>query len=672
MCKLSWMLSLALALAAGGAAISAAHAQDRSAEITLTDDLKPNPLAFRGQITAPVALKDAGVPLNRRNNNCRYLEYAKVPSAPQVVLTLDKPKRISMVALPEASMNPGAYIVKEDRSLHFCADRLGRGIDFNLAVGRWLVYFVPRSGSGKYAFKLGDETRPYSVADAPAGTPTLTVEAAFKPNPRVFRATLAAAGNVVSDGTFGLRCGDSVKVGEQPSLVLELKEDRSERPLHLFSSHDYVVFDKQAGKAYCVSGENGVLKLKAGTHNLYAIRGRYHGARGGKSDDAWLAVRDPGRALQYVVAPQASNTTSLPAKLEKPVVIAGTSAGERVKHPMIRGRCNAVGQTPDFYVQTSGLLEDVQVDLLGTTDKVRLVGPIEADGTLKVAANARAEEVRKRTRCLVSSGGRRHRAGQMTLDGLYAAYVIGEGNAPVPYVARFYQRKTALDPVARVAEPRPDLSLEDRVVYRWYPDLKVDDYKFSPAWFEGIHRFWMDVPKTLLVFLNTDRDDLKLKAGTPLVLLEAGQRPRAMAANGRRYTVKAKELALVPSGPMASPEPNTFNLSESDLKVFLSGDALEAFEKRQKKFNACYQKVLDKLDPDGTAGRYDIVTYRRGRIVKVEGMAAKNRRIAGKRCKEKAYDKYVKGVTTKAGAAADEREAERAQAVKARLEGLFK
>jgi hypothetical protein len=32
----------------------------------------------------------------------------------------------------------------------------------------------------------------------------------------------------------------------------------------------------------------------------------------------------------------------------------------------------------------------------------------------------------------------------------------------------------------------------------------------------------------------------------------------------------------------------------------------------------------------------------------------------------------VKGVTTKAGAAADEREAERAQAVKARLEGLFK
>src|SRR5262245_14948948 len=123
--------ALACTLAISLALPAAASSRDHSAEVRLTDDLKPNPLVFRGRITAPVYLRALGHPINVMNKECLGLGHAKVPAAPQVVLTLDKAKRISITGLPEMMMNPGAYVVREDRQHHFCATSVGQGTLFD-------------------------------------------------------------------------------------------------------------------------------------------------------------------------------------------------------------------------------------------------------------------------------------------------------------------------------------------------------------------------------------------------------------------------------------------------------------------------------------------------------------------------------------------------------------
>jgi hypothetical protein len=673
---------------------SSARAMDRSVEITLTDDLKPNPLVFRGKIEAPVRLRELRLPLNGNNEQCRGLAYAEVPSAPQVVLTLEKPKRVSIQALPDDWMNPAVYVVKEDRRWHYCVDSIRRPTDFNLAAGRWLVYFAPRAVSKKYGFKLGDETRIGAVSEAPAGTPTLTIESAFRPNPQVFRPELRTDGPAVRDAVYGVRCGDAVHVSEQPSFVLEVREDRREKPLAFQSSHDFVFFDRVTGRGKCVSGSGTTVPLSAGKHYAYVVTGRYrrrvNGGRG------WLAVRDETRPLQLASPTREVPTTTLPARLEKPVVISGTSSSTRQEHPLVHGDCRSAGAEPDFFLQTSAPLEDARIQLLGATGTLRLVGPIGSDGTIQApapeasppserlvrmralrgrrfasrrfASRARADD--KSFHCFRSRGYGLTGPHEMALDGRYAVYVVGEpGNAALPYALRIFQPKTALEPMTRAVDPGADLSIEERALSLWYPDFAFE-HRFNAERFERVHRLWMDLPKSLLVFLRTDHE--KLKAGTPLLVQSSsGESIEGMTVTGSTHRLPFKQLDTRPPGPIVTPELDHFDLSESDLPQFLSPKASASFVAAQKKFRTCYDRVLDKLDPDGNAGRFAVVTYRGNRVLKVEGLAAKNRRIAGQRCKEKAYEKYVARVAKKESAAQARLQTARAEEVRLRLQALF-
>jgi hypothetical protein len=184
---------------------------------------------------------------------------------------------------------------------------------------------------------------------------------------------------------------------------------------------------------------------------------------------------------------------------------------------------------------------------------------------------------------------------------------------------------------------------------------------------------WMDLPKALIVFLKEARDGQGAKVGTPLAVVGASHNGEleVMAPNGSKYRVREKQLSTTPLTPIASAEPHNLAMSESDLPRFLSDTAREAFLERQKKFNACYDKALRKLDPDGVAGRFDIVTYRAGKVVKIEGMAAKHRRIADKRCKAKAYDRYVKKVAKKTRDALAAEHEKWSNEIRARIASLF-
>jgi hypothetical protein len=332
-----------------------------------------------------------------------------------------------------------------------------------------------------------------------------------------------------------------------------------------------------------------------------------------------------------------------------------------------------LGAAPDFYVQTSTPIEEARLKLVGTSARVRWVGPLEADGTLKVSASANRDEVRKRTRCLEAPRGHNVYESRAPLDGLYAGYVVGDEGASVQsYALWIAGRKTPVDPGVRALEPRGELTFAERNLRRWYPEVAVE-YQFQPAWFERIHRMWMDLPKALIVFLKEARDGQGAKVGTPLAVVGASHNGEleVMAPNGSKYRVREKQLSTTPLTPIASAEPHNLAMSESDLPRFLSDTAREAFLERQKKFNACYDKALRKLDPDGVAGRFDIVTYRAGKVVKIEGMAAKHRRIADKRCKAKAYDRYVKKVAKKTRDALAAEHEKWSNEIRARIASLF-
>jgi len=59
----------------------------------------------------------------------------------------------------------------------------------------------------------------------------------------------------------------------------------------------------------------------------------------------------------------------------------------------------------------------------------------------------------------------------LDLDGLYAGYVSAEGQGPLDYRLNLATADTAVDRLARIADPPAALPLDQREVTKWYPDF---------------------------------------------------------------------------------------------------------------------------------------------------------------------------------------------------------
>ena len=624
------MLAVPLFLAIYG---GAAFAQDRSIAVTLGENLGPNPLEFRGTIAARVNVKDLGLPLSQANEECRTIALLGVPRVAQVSLTIPKAKRITIVAVDEnGQFDAGIYVVREDRSAHFCADSVHRPVTMNLSAGRWLVFYGPRSQTGAYSFRLRDEGRGIVRPDPPLGTPTFALQPSLIPNPLVLRLALTRPASLRPESAFDNSCTRFAQLDDTPSFVLEVTGTPRTAPFHLHASFSFAIFDPTTGRWQCIRSD-GDVTLKPGRHAVHVVWAA--GADRFNHPDAWIAISDTGKPARLLVDVTAANVRELPARLDKPVVLRGSTAGPREKPLIARADCGLRPARPDFYLRTP--VQDAIVQLFGGAHEIELIGPIDDDGTFQTTAG---------THCLRNGGPK-----PLHLEGLYAAYVAGPaGRETVDYALRIRTEHSAAEPVARVAEPPGDLALDDRNLARWYPDFPRD-WRTTADWYGLVHRLWMDVPKNLIVFPRAGVRNAP-PPGTPMLVLERtfdATNVSALLPDGTLWSTFTGELELVPKAAVHLPHATKETaLEKAHFAGFLDAKDKAAFDRRVREFDDCVDKVLAQLDPDGKAGRYDVVTYHGGKVSRVEALADRNFRTAHQRCNGAATDRFVQSIVDKA------------------------
>ncbi len=660
------------AAVAAAALLGGGHALAQTRSIHLTDTLRPNPLSFRGTLQDPVALRASGLPLNAADEACGTLGWVEVARAPQVVLRLDKPKRVTIASVEEVMQNAGAYLVHDGDGAYYCLDTVGQAAALDLTPGVWRVYYGPRNHSGEYSFTVKDDTRPAAVAEPPPSTPTFSIEERFVPNPAVLRPALARPAKLRKAIAFGVRCGEETMIGEQPAFTVELHDDHQQAPLRVRTNFKMVVFNAAAGDWSCVD-DGDQLRLGVGRHVVHIVwadrNNRY------AYDRPWLALEDSGRPRQYLVRPEGDAVHAVPEHIPQPLTITGSSSAARTIDPLATNDCRSVPARPDFYLRTAARVEGASLRPFGDVGHILLVGPLADDGSVRAGTGGDDDGapaiVHKKLApnrfCL-----RRGHAQQLDLDGLYAAYVVGADQATIGYTLRIITRETAIDRLARAADPPDDLPLDRRVVLNWYPDFP--DYTFSAAWYAATNQLWLGAPKPLVLFARKDAG--RVRAGMPLLVLgynvvRTEDDPWVILPDGDRAQYARKDLAMAPAGPFVLPAPEAPPLDEVTVVAFLESKDADAFRAKHEALNQCMRKVLAQLDPSGSAGRYDVVTYVGGRVSRIEGLADRFERQARARCNADAFDRYASGVERKAAAAQQRRQAQALKQIAARLRGLF-
>jgi len=131
------------------------------------------------------------------------------------------------------------------------------------------------------------------------------------------------------------------------------------------------------------------------------------------------------------------------------------------------------------------------------------------------------------------------------------------------------------------------------------------------------------------------------------VILEAHMgTARVLRANGQRASCKvevseldsaftATRPAKVVLPPPVKPSVHEVAMLWNDEEFLPYAGAnprIAKYKQQKAKASACFDKAWDKLDPDGVASKYDVVSLENGHVKKVEGLADRLQRKVDAQC----------------------------------------
>jgi hypothetical protein len=229
-------------------------------------------------------------------------------------------------------------------------------------------------------------------------------------------------------------------------------------------------------------------------------------------------------------------------------------------------------------------------------------------------------------------------------------------------------RSRSGDPYEPVRAPQADRPLLAREVARYYPQVN--------SGLKGIdaHELWMRVAPQLIVATRTDVAGLK--PGTPALIVyvhradddDGFERPaRGGELVPRKKGRARKVVILAPGGATAevseddltttwpatwvAPPPEVaseFDLSVKEAQRLLPPADAKALTSKTDAYEGCIQRVWDKLDPDGTAGRYDLATWKGGKLQRIESLSGHIQKKAEAQCGGNAYYRFADTLVRKA------------------------
>lgn len=232
-----------------------------------------------------------------------------------------------------------------------------------------------------------------------------------------------------------------------------------------------------------------------------------------------------------------------------------------------------------------------------------------------------------------------------------------KGQKPKWWVAIVDPEQTRVSVENVYGPPGPAASVSARV---------LDEYTFLPSFNGGrfhpdggletrafVAELFQKLDESFFVYATKDLDCAP-KAGEPLLLEESNARTRRFklrAANGDRHECFgpiAELLSTTRPSRVVMPEPAPYRVHETsnlwqDEEFFSLADRnprIAQYIGKKKAASQCFDETWNKLDPDGTANRYDLVSFDgSGNVKKVEGYADKLQRKVDSKCK---LDKLMK------------------------------
>jgi len=532
------------------------------------------------------------------------------------------------------------------RNFHIWADTFEVGkYEFFLQT-RQSEYTYQRRGFKRIEIKPG-RLFIRAIEFAPA---TVKLEPGFMPNPKTFEGFRVDKSDKTAQD-FGATCPgrrNAPATTAQPSVLMQLTSPMKHLRFRNPGPFGYLLVTDTNGKTHCVGNKRVDLKnLAAGT---LQIRGaapplpRDYAKQGITFSKLKFSIEDVSRKAKTWWRKD-TPAVSLDSTLTKPQILPLKPEADLTT----KKRCR---ENKYKYSTQPSLILDVKRPIKGrrywlssaTSTQMYLDGPYAEDH--------RPDDSEYKRHCLRGSNLEANKLPALEM-GRYFIYV-GYTNPAQAEEARliFADKDTAIERFAKVGEVTTKRAFHERDILDVYPFMFRYRADIDELSHDERQMLWKSAPKILRVYPKFDLDEnaawlpgkdfLKRNGVTPTFpkkdeALLWFRRGYVLAADGAYFKVN-KSKYLTDAKPSATVVPKTvrnFYVPKLGVAIRMAGPAdaktVKKYEKARDKHDACRQKVWDKLYPSGS-GRLKKVTYRGGRIVKVQDWGDAVRKKADRKC----------------------------------------
>lgn len=407
------------------------------------------------------------------------------------------------------------------------------------------------------------------------------------------------------------------------------------------------------GSYWCDVNLNSPRKWQPGSYKVYATVGR----KVAQSLDVTTF-----KAHHYNVKAAPTMQGDVPVytidELAKPKVIKGKTLGNR--YTFAQG-CSRYGKQryyfstqPDFYIKIDQPLAKLNLKMRSNGGLMLTVQDVTKNDQLLYAKERRCHSGGYRTSGDTSGYKLRK------VDGKYAIWIAQKGKDPQDYTFILSSNKTKIDPYFTVKAIPADLPVEKRAVgTRFYPFMDTVRLGYNER---TRVEAWERVDPKLIAFTTNatkvaepkssyskrknlgKRGAFTVQAGEPVIVLGVRERRKTgeaykidvMTSDLHVVTVMAKDLAgkkpealVLPKKPRDYENFSAYTMTPHADKRAQSANT--SYEKANKKYQTCFDKYWSKHE-GSNASKFNRVTRRNGRIVKVKNMGKIIAERADRKC----------------------------------------
>lgn len=601
--------------------------------------MDPNFVVLGGTASRRVLPKALKLPLPVSDLCGPNIDGEQFSAEPIAEVVVDRPGQV-VVANVEPMGDPLVYFVRQGKPRVACVTRFSSlQHEVKLDTGTWTVWVAPRAIGGEWRLSFFDGERPQSVG-ASAAAQVIRLARDFSPNPQ--RVGVQVPTVTASVKVFDLfpspGAKDCGQLSATPIAVADVETEVS------MAASVPVAWGDGRGSWTCSLGKEGAVAptLKPGRYLIHALATVAPGAATLTFRDAKRTESiDLGSARIIEVPEQLTEVISVPLRVNS---VSPSSS-----------RCEPT-RPPDVVLAFKEPLADVSITLVSDDDvTLSELAPVTRDGRRM-----------KGSRWVCGAGSAAERSEHVAL------WLVPAGQtapAVLEGVVRISTpRSRSGNPYEPVRAPQADRPLRAREVARYYPQVS--------SGLKGIdaHELWMQVAPQLVV--ATRNDVAALKAGTPALILyvhpapdedDVGRPARGDELVPRKKARARKVIILAPGGATAevseddltttwpatwvAPPPEVaseFELSVKEAQRLLAPADARALTSKTDAYEACIQRVWDKLDPNGTAGRYDLATWKGGKLQRIESLSGHIQNKAEAQCGGDAYYRFADALVRKA------------------------